>query len=217
MRGVETGIVEADTNRYKIPRTEVRPRPFKSFKDRTVMVSMSPSSVEVAAKLGLQALRFSQGDWRQAIPEINGYRESFQAQHARRAPPFIISDFVLCFDNQQKVAQYTDKYFARMFATVASHYEFGGEHFKNLPSYGTYAQMAQMTAAAGGPEKAYRDYIAGNMIGTPAELIEHHLVRKQLVGDYEILANFSFGGLPYELVYEQLKLFTEKVMPALKG
>src|SRR3974390_2092706 len=69
MNGVESGIVEADTKWYKIPRTEVRPRPFKSFKERTVMVTMSPSSVEVAAKFGLQALRFSQGDWRVAIPE----------------------------------------------------------------------------------------------------------------------------------------------------
>ena len=50
MQGVETGIVEADTKWYQIPRTEVRPRPFKSFKDRTVMVTMSPSSVEVATR-----------------------------------------------------------------------------------------------------------------------------------------------------------------------
>src|SRR5580700_1786118 len=55
MRGLETGFVEADTKWYKQPRTEVRPRPVKSFKGRTVMVSMSPSSVEVAARYGLKA------------------------------------------------------------------------------------------------------------------------------------------------------------------
>ena len=112
MHGVETGIVEADSKWYKIPRTEVRPRPFKSFKDRTVMVSMSPSSVEVAARYGLQTLRFSQGDWRKAIPEINSYRETFQQLHGRKAPPFIISDFVLCFDDKQRVTEYCDKYFS---------------------------------------------------------------------------------------------------------
>ena len=70
MDGLETGFVEADTKWYKQPRVEVRPRSEKSFKDRTVMVSMSPGSVEVAAQLGLKTLRFSQGDWRNAIPEI---------------------------------------------------------------------------------------------------------------------------------------------------
>jgi alkanesulfonate monooxygenase SsuD/methylene tetrahydromethanopterin reductase-like flavin-dependent oxidoreductase (luciferase family) len=217
MEGVETGVVEADTKWYKIPRTEVRPRPFKSFKDRTVQVTMSPSSVEVAARYGLQALRFSQGDWRNAIPEINHYRATFEQLHSRRPPPFIISDFVLCFNDRQKVTECCDKYFSRMFATVANHYEFMSDHFKELPSYSTYAYMGMAAEKAGGPDKAYRDYIAGNMIGTPEELVEHHLRRKELVGDYEILANFSFGGLPYDVVYEQAKLFADKVMPKLKA
>ncbi len=217
MEGVETGIVEADTKWYKIPRTEIRPRPFKSFKDRTVMVSMSPSSVEVAARYGLQTLRFSQGDWRNAIPEIKQYRATFQELHGKTAPPFIISDFVLCFDDKRKVTQYCDKYFSRMFATVANHYEFMSPHFKELPSYSTYAYMGEAAKAAGGPDKAYRDYIGGNMIGTPEELVEYHLNRASMVGDYEILANFSFGGLPYELVYQQAKLFADKVLPKLKG
>jgi alkanesulfonate monooxygenase SsuD/methylene tetrahydromethanopterin reductase-like flavin-dependent oxidoreductase (luciferase family) len=195
----------------------VRPRPFKSFRDRLVMVTMSPSSVEVAARYGMQALRFSQGDWRNAIPEINGYRKTFQQLHHKQAPPFIISDFVICFDNKQRVIEYTDKYFSKMFATVANHYEFGGEHFKSLPSYSTYVALGNAAEAAGGAEKAYRDYIKGNLIGSPEELVEHHLIRKQLVGDYQILANFSFGGLPYELVYEQAKLFADKVLPKLKG
>jgi alkanesulfonate monooxygenase SsuD/methylene tetrahydromethanopterin reductase-like flavin-dependent oxidoreductase (luciferase family) len=217
MAGIETGIVEADTKWYHIPRTEVRPRPFKSFKDRTVMVSMSPSSVEVAANYGLKTLRFSQGDWRNAIPEINHYRETFQKLHGTTAPPFVISDFVLCFDDKQRVTDYCDTYFSKMFATVANHYEFMSDHFKELPSYSTYANMGAAAAAAGGPDKAYRDYVAGNMIGTPEELVEHHHIRREMVGDYEMLANFSYGGLPYELVYEQLKLFADKVMPDLKG
>lgn len=217
MKGTETGFVESEGKWYKIPRTEVRPRPFKSFKSRTVMVSMSPSSVEVAARYGLQTLRFSQGDWRKAIPEINSYRATFQQLHGERAPPFTLSDFVLCFSDRRKVADYCDKYFARLFATVANHYEFMSDHFRKLPSYGTYALMGEAAAAAGGPDKAYRDYISGNLIGTPEQLVEQHLERKSTLGDYNMLANFSFGGLPYELIYEQLKLFTDKVMPKLKG
>jgi alkanesulfonate monooxygenase SsuD/methylene tetrahydromethanopterin reductase-like flavin-dependent oxidoreductase (luciferase family) len=216
MDGVESGFVEADTRHYKIPRTEIRPRPFKSFKDRMVQVTMSPSSVDVAARYGLQALRFSQGDWRNAIPEITPYRATFVEHNGRRPPPFIISDFVICFNDKQKVAQTCDTYFSRMFATVANHYEFMSDHFKDLPSYQTYRQMGLASEAAGGPEKAYRDYVSGNMIGTPEELIEHHRIRKEMVGDYEILANFSFGGVPYDLVYEQARLFADKVLPHLK-
>jgi len=217
INGLETGFVEADTKWYKQPRIEVRPRPEKSFKDRTVMVSMSSSSVDVAAKYGLKSLRFSQGDWTHAIPEINGYRNTFRQLHGRAAPPFIISDFIVCFDNRQKVTEYTDKYFSKLFATVANHYEFGGEHFKSLPSYSTYVTLGELSAAAGGPEKAYKDYIGANLIGTPDEMFEQHLARKAMVGDYEILANFSYGGMPYELVYDQMRRFANKVLPRLKG
>ena len=84
MQGLETGIVEADTKWYKQPRTEIRPRPQKSFKDRTVMVSMSPGSVEVAARYGIRSLRFSQGRWERALPEINEYRNLFKQLHGRK-------------------------------------------------------------------------------------------------------------------------------------
>ncbi|MDE2403692.1 MAG: LLM class flavin-dependent oxidoreductase [Sphingomonadales bacterium] len=217
IEGCETGIVEADTQWYKIPRTEIRPGPFKSFKDRMVQVTMSPSSVESSAKLGTQALRFSQGDWRNAVPEIISYRETFERVQGRKAPPFIISDFVLCHEDQAEVARRTDTYFARMFETVANHYEFMSPHFKDLPSYSTYAYMGDAATAAGGAHKAYKDYIGGNMIGTPEQLVEHHQERFEMVGDYEMLANFSFGGLSYEQVYAQAKLFADKVMPHLKG
>ena len=217
MKGLETGFVEADGKWYKQPRVEVRPRPENSFKDRTVMVSMSPSSAEVAARYGLKALRFSQGDWSHALPEINTYRSTFKELHRREAPPFVISDFIVCCEDEQKVIEHTDKYFAAQFAQVAKHYEFGGEHFKKLPSYSTWVTLGELSDAAGGPEKAYKDYVGGNLIGTPEQLLEKHRLRKSMVGDYEIIANFSFGGMPYELVYKQMKLFAEKVMPKLKA
>lgn len=217
LEGLETGIVEADGKWYRIPRTEIRPRPFRSFRDRAVMVSMSPSSVEVAGRYGLKALRFSQGDWTRALPEINGYRAHFRQTQGREAPPFIICDFIVCFDDRQKVIEYTDRYFSRLFYQVATHYEFGGEHFKSLPSYGTYVTLGEMAEAAGGHDKAYKDYIGANLIGTPEELWEQHLARTELVGDYEIVANFSFGGMPYALVYDQMKRFADKILPKLKG
>ena len=51
MQGLETGIVEADTQHYKQPRTEVRPGPYASFKGRFNAVAMSSDSVPVVAKV----------------------------------------------------------------------------------------------------------------------------------------------------------------------
>jgi len=216
MNGLETGFVEADTAHFKQPRVEVRPRPQNWSRDRMVMVSMSPSSAEVAAEYGLRALRFSQGEWERSMPEINAYRSTFEAKHGKKAPPFVISDFIVCVDTEAEVTEYTDEYFAKQFYQVATHYEWGGEHFKTMPSYATYVALGDAMEAAGGPEKAYKSYIAGNLIGTIEQLLEKHRMRKSMVGDYEIIANFSYGGMPYERVYAQMKRFAEKVMPKLR-
>jgi alkanesulfonate monooxygenase SsuD/methylene tetrahydromethanopterin reductase-like flavin-dependent oxidoreductase (luciferase family) len=217
MDGLETGVVKADTKWYKQPPIEVRPRPPKSFKDRTVMVTMSPGSVDVAARYGLQALRFSQGQWESAMPEINHYRSLFRELHGREAPSFVVADFICCFDDKATVIKHVDAYFSQLFAQVANHYEIFSAHFKDLPSYSTWSLLGEMAAARGGAEKAYMDYVDSNMLGTPQELRDFHLRRKEMVGDYEILANFSYGGMPYELVYDQMKRFANEVMPALKS
>ncbi len=217
MDGLETGTVKADTKHFQQPEVEVRPRPEGWTRERMLMVSMSPSSAEVAADYGLKALRFSQGEWKHSMTEINAYRNTFQAKHGKKAPPFVISDFVVCVDTDQQVAEYTDKYFAAQFYQVANHYEWGAEHFKNMPSYATYVALGDAMSAAGGPEKAYKDYIGGNMIGTPEQLLEKHAMRTESVGDYEIIANFSYGGMSYDRVYDQLKRFADKVLPGLKG
>jgi alkanesulfonate monooxygenase SsuD/methylene tetrahydromethanopterin reductase-like flavin-dependent oxidoreductase (luciferase family) len=217
MDGLETGTVKADTKHFKQPEVEVRPRPQGWSRDRMVMVSMSPSSAEVAADYGLRALRFSQGEWEVSMPEINAYRTTFEAKHGKKAPPFVISDFVVCVDTEEEVTQYTDEYFAKQFYQVANHYEWGGEHFKHMPSYATYVALGDAMNAAGGPEKAYKGYIAGNLIGTPEQLLEKDAMRKAAVGDYEIIANFSYGGMTYEQAYDQMKRFAEKVMPHLKA
>jgi alkanesulfonate monooxygenase SsuD/methylene tetrahydromethanopterin reductase-like flavin-dependent oxidoreductase (luciferase family) len=216
VRGLETGVVEADGKWYRIPATEVRPRGDRALRDRMVMVTMSPSSVATAARLGIQAFRFSQEDWTHTLPHIRSYRESFRALHGREPKPLIISDFIVCADTEARVAEITDRYFARMFATVASHYEISGAHFRELPSYAGWAAMGDAANAAGGLDRVYRDYIGSNLIGTPDRMIDYHLARREMVGDYDMLANFSYGGMPYALVYDALRLFADKVMPKLK-
>lgn len=217
MEGLANGYVEADTKHFQQPRVEVRPRPQNWTRDRMAMVSMSPSSAEVAAEYGLKAIRFSQGEWEQSMPEINAYRSTFEARHGRKAPPFMISDFVVCVPTEDEVVEYTDEYFAKQFYQVANHYEWGGEHFKNMPSYSTYVALGDAMSAAGGPEKAYKGYISGNLIGTPEQLYEKHCQRMAMVGEYDIIANFSYGGMAYERVYAQMKLFADKVMPLMRA
>ena len=216
VRGLEEGVVEAHGRFYQQPRVEIRPRPLASFKGRTYMVGMSPSSVEVAARLGLATLKFSNAPWRDAVTEVNAYRDSFRRHHGRAAPPFVICDFMVCFDDRRKVEHHTDKHFRSYFESVFAHYELGGEHFEKMPSYAKYAEMGRKGREIGA-DKAYRDFIGANLVGTPEEIVDLHLARKAIVGDYDLSVNVSFGSMPYEDVWEQARLFADKVLPRLKA
>ncbi len=216
VRGLETGFVEADGKYFKQPRVEVRPRPEASFKNRTYMVGMSPSSVEVAGRLGLGTLKFSNGPWKDAVKEVDLYRKIYTQHHSREAPPFIICDFLVCFNNKKKIKEYANTYFRKYYESVCSHYELGGAHFAQMPSYSKYAEMGKRANEVGA-DKAYQDYIESNLIGTPEEVWELHLARRELVGDYDITLNVSYGGMPFEDSWEQIKLFADKVLPKLKG
>jgi hypothetical protein len=59
-----------------------------------------------------------------------------------------------------------------------------------------------------------------NLHGIPdAEFFrrETQLAIEPMVGDYEIVANFSYGGMPYEIVYDQMRRFANKLLPRLKA
>jgi alkanesulfonate monooxygenase SsuD/methylene tetrahydromethanopterin reductase-like flavin-dependent oxidoreductase (luciferase family) len=216
VRGLETGVVEADGKFFRQPRVEVRPRPNHSFRGRTYMVGMSPSSVEVAARLGLATLKFSNAPWKEAVTEVHQYRDSFRRHHGRAAPPFVICDFMICFDDRRKVEDYTHKYFRSYFESVFAHYELGGDHFEKMPSYAKYAEMGRKGKELGA-DRAYRDFIGANLVGTPEEIVELHQARKAIVGDYDLSVNVSFGSMPYADVWEQARLFADQVMPRLKA
>ncbi len=63
---LETGFIEGDGPFFPQPRTAIRPRPARTFRDRTYCVAMSPDSVLAAADLGARMVIFSQRPWERA-------------------------------------------------------------------------------------------------------------------------------------------------------
>jgi alkanesulfonate monooxygenase SsuD/methylene tetrahydromethanopterin reductase-like flavin-dependent oxidoreductase (luciferase family) len=216
LEGLETGFVEADTPFHQQPRVEIRPRPEHSFRDRSYMVGMSPSSIAVAAKHGLACLKFSQGSWEEGVAEVTSYRDQFAAAQDRQAPPFLIADMALCFDDEAKVAAYAARHLRPHFETLLDFYELRGDHFRDVPSYASYAADAEHLNAAG-PDEAFRGYAAANLVGTPTQIVDQHRRRAAIVGEHDLAVTFAYGSMPYEEVFAQARLFADKVLPHLKG
>ena len=52
--------------------------------------------------------------------------------------------------------------------------------------------------------------------GTPDQIIEKLRQRREIIGDFWLNACFRFAGIPFEAAEQSMRLFAEKVMPALR-
>lgn len=214
--GLETGWVEADGAFYKQPRVEIRPRPERSFRDRSYMVGMSPASVEVAARLGLGCFKFSQGPWDGSVPEIEAYYRLFDELHGKPAPRIIVADLLSCAESEEEAMAQARVYMRDYFEGVTAHYEFRGEHFARTAGYDSYAAASEQLRQAAADD-VLEGFIAGNLAGSPERIVDVHEARKALIGDYDLTLNLSYGSMPYEQVWAQTKLFADKVLPKLQS
>jgi hypothetical protein len=95
------------------------------------------------------------------------------------------------------------------------HYDLGGDHFATTNGYESYAEIAKLIQAAG-HEASAQAYAEANTYGTPDEMIEKVQARREVVGDYHLNAIFSYGGMPYDSCESSMRLFADKVIPALR-
>ncbi len=215
-RGLETGIVEGDGKYYKQRRTEVRPRPYASFRDRFYAVGMSSDSVPIVARLGAKMMSFAQKPWAEMAPHFARYRTLFQEAHAKLAPSPVCVDFLACDESAEQAEALARKHMANYYVTVMEHYDMAGAHFERMKGYGDYAQNAVGLRNTGMTEAA-QGFVDINTYGTPQQILEKMDKRRQQLGDFDLTIQVSYGGLTGAQAEKSIRLFASKVLPELQS
>ena len=216
MSGLETGVCEWSGKYYKQARTEVRPRPLASFKDRFYSVAMSSDSVPVCARLGAQMMSFAQKPWAAMKDHFDTYRRLFQEHHGRPAKPPICVDFMACDESAEKAEALAREHMANYYVTVMDHYEMAGEHFKDMKGYGDYATNAGLLRELGMSEAA-NAFVDINTWGTPNQILEKLEQRQRDIGTFDLTVQVSYGGMSRENAESCIRLFAEKVLPEVQS
>lgn len=84
LSALETGVMEYDGEIIKQPRVELRPGPYKSFKNRVFSASVSPESAKIMADLGTGLLVVPQKPWKRVLEDVENFRKSFDDAFRRR-------------------------------------------------------------------------------------------------------------------------------------
>ncbi len=215
VRALETGFIEGNGSFYPQPRTEIRPRPERSFQDRIYAVANSSDSVESCARVGGAMILFAETHWDRRMVGIERHRTRFRELHDREAPPVMVADFTFCHPNRDHARKAGESWLATYLASILEHYELMSDHFANTEGYQGYGKQAE-TLRRIGFEKYVEGFLASNAYGTPDEMLAMFKARYEIIGPFELATCFRFGGIPFAEAKASLELFAKEVLPELK-
>lgn len=215
IEALRTGFIEGHGPFYVQPRTEIRPRPTRSFDGRIYGVASSEDSIESAAKLGAHMVMFADRPWDMRAPGIERGRELHRKYHGTPPPVPMLTDFCVCGTDLAATEAEALRYQGKFVESNFYHYEFLGAHFKSVKGYDSYQQKAEI-ARSGGLEGAVAGFMKAASWGTPDKILRDLEERRRVVGDFELNVAFRFGGTPFDVSERGLKLFAKEVLPELK-
>lgn len=179
-------------------------------------VAMSPDSAVAVGKLGIAMMAFIQGPMESMhMPMIEQYRQAHRETWGTEAAPPKLIDLTYVHRNADEARRVATEVVGNYYMTCVEHYEFGGKHFESTSGYSSCA-AAKEAIDTMGLETVVDIYVNAQIWGTPEEMIEKHKQRKEIVGDYEPIMVFQYGGLTGKQAQESFELFSTEVLPELR-
>jgi alkanesulfonate monooxygenase SsuD/methylene tetrahydromethanopterin reductase-like flavin-dependent oxidoreductase (luciferase family) len=216
LRTLETGVAEFDGTHVQQVRREIRPRPFKSFRDRTYAAAVSPESVEIMARLGVGILIVPQKPWDVVAAELASYRDVFRRLNGREAPAPVVGAWTFCDEDAERARAMAVEYIGGYWRTVIAHYELRGDHLKHTKGYEGYGRLQDMVSANGGVDAVTEFFLGIQVWGTPEQCLEKILRIRAVTGMDTYVALFSYAGMPWGDAERSMRLFARAVLPALR-
>ena len=213
---LKTGFIEGNGPYYKQARTELRPRPQHSFDGRIYAVAASDDSIASAARLGAHIIMFADRPWEMRMPGIERGRELHREFHGTEPPTLLLTEFTVCGPDLEECEEHARQYQGKFVESNFYHYEFLSDHFKNVKGYNAYQQKAEIARSAG-LEGAVKGFMKAASWGTPDKILRGLEERRALLGNFEMNVSFRFGGIPFELAEQSLRLFAKEVLPVVKS
>src|SRR5580765_6879849 len=216
LRALRTGVMEGDGPFYPQPRTDIRPRPARSFDGRVYAVASSDDSVVSAAKLGAAMVMFADRPWPIRMPAITKHRQLVREMHGHEARPPLLADFCVCTPTLDGAEAAARRYMGKFVESNFYHYELLGEHFSTVKGYDAYAQKIALAREIG-MDGIVSAFMEAAVWGTPDRILRTLEARRALVGDFELATSFRFGGTPYPLAESGLRLYAREVLPIVRS
>jgi len=207
LEALRTGVMEGSGKFYTQPKTPIRPKPARSFEGRIYAVASSEDSVEAAARLKARMVMFADRPWPMRLPQIRQF-------HGAEALPFLIADFAICTPTMDGVEELARRHMASFVDSNLEHYEILSGHFSRIKGYDAYAKKAELAKEAG-RDGIVEAFLKAAVYGTPDRILRALEERREAVGEFELCTSFRFGGTPYPVAEQSMRLYAKEILPVL--
>jgi alkanesulfonate monooxygenase SsuD/methylene tetrahydromethanopterin reductase-like flavin-dependent oxidoreductase (luciferase family) len=198
------------------PRREIRPAPFKSFRQRTYAAAVSPESMPIMAKLGVGLLVIPQKPWDQVKADFEVYHRVWREVNGTKpAPKPLSGGFVFVDENKDRAEEQAMKWLSANYKTVIKHYEMTSEKFGTHKSYESYRAISGFLAKHG-IDAAAAAFANLMPWGTPDMVLEKLATIRDMIDAKGFMLNFSYGGMPYDEAERSFNCFVKHVLPEVK-
>ncbi len=216
LTGLENGYCEYNGKYIKQPRADIRPQPFRSFKNRTYAAAVSPESSVIMANLGLGILVIPQKPWEVHAAELDEYNKLFMKQHGVAAPNPYVAGWVACDKDAGKAKDMARKYIGGYWNSVVKHYEMTSDHFEQTKGY-EYYKVLKEAIDTDGIDAMSEFFMSLQVWGTPDQCLEKIQDIHQRTNCCGFTGVFSYAGMSAATATANMELFAREVVPQLKG
>ena len=213
---LETGVIEGEGAYGKIARSELRPRPLRSFEGRKFCGSLSGNSMYAAARMGCGNMVLMLPQRGKDVPpdkyaevwkEVNGPDSS-------PPPPMLSGNYYIDESAEYAEAQGRRYLGNTMRAAIRNYHLDTPGVFPTIRGYEHYEKMVLAPEAI---EPYVEDFSKGAVTGTPQMILERMWELKEIFRPQGFFPHVHFGGMPKEEARKNIHLFAEKVLPELKS
>ncbi len=213
---LETGVIEGEGAYGRLARSELRPRPIKSFEGRKFCGSLSGNSMYTAARMGCGNMVLMLPQRGKDVPpdkytevwkEVNGPDSS--------PPPPMLSGNYYVDESAEYAELQGRKYLANTMRAAIRNYHLDTPGV--FPTIKGYEHYEKMVLAPEAIEPYVEDFSKGAVTGTPQMILERMWELKEIYKPQGFFPHVHFGGMPREEARKNIHLFAEKVLPELKS
>ena len=201
---------------YKIPPTTIRPqaRHKGDLTTRIKVAFTTQASGRMAAENGLGQMFTSGANLDEMTVQVRQFNEIRAELGLPPDQPTTLL-WMYCAETASEAEEGWEYFYNQLSAAQHHYFEWNNPGYEDIHGYEEY--LKRQTADVGPADAGFAARQASQPIGTPDEIIERIKKMQQALSLDTIVIHMMYGGMPRDKAEKSLRLFAEKVLPAVQA